>query len=350
MPEALQSTPTEVTTPEVVTETPAPNGAELTAEQIISAALKADADAEAKGAAPAAEAKPTKPKLTDEKPKEPEPSVSARINAAKKAEQRAAKERQEQRAERDANEATKKELETLRAEAEAYRAAKKSPSKALEILGLGPKEFIEGLAQEHQHPEAAAVSAEVAAEREERLKLAKEVADLKAEKEANDAAAKDAASKAELARLDADVVANQRAFVAFVKEKRAEYPHTVEEYTPNEIAYQALQLSNQYAETYKAKFGAYPDNDVIAEQLEVQAKARAAERSSWRGDTSEQSAEQLSKSTSDPNSGHANKASTPRTLTNAHASEKGSGQKPWTQEDADEQSKAMLQAALRATG
>jgi hypothetical protein len=140
---------------------------------------------------------------------------------------------------------------------------------------------------------------------------------------------------------DADYNAATQRFIEHVDATADKYPHLIAEYTPAELASAAKRAAEQHAKPYFAKYGEYPDDDVIAEYLEDQARARAealAERRARVGIT----ASRPSQGTP-ANQGQPAKAITPRTLTNGASSQKATAAKPWTQKDADEESIRLIQ-------
>ncbi len=273
-------------------------------------------------------------------PKDPAAEkVAARLTVALKAEERAARSRAEIAA-------AKAEIETSRAEVaehlkvvEALKAAKTSPSKALELLGMTPKEFLETLATEH---EPAAVAARAV------KGTSDEVAKLQAKIEAMEKAAEDRENASKRQSLDHDYNQATAAFIEHVDASPDKYPHLIAEYTPAELARAAQAAADQHAVAYKNKFGEFPDDSVIADFLEDQARTRAealAERRARVG----QKAPVPSKGETPGDLQVAQPATgpSPRTLTSRAASEKATTAKPWSQEWADEESLRILQAAFK---
>lgn len=274
--------------------------------------------------------------------------VTAKIAAGLRAERRAA----DARRERNAFEASKvqasRELDAQRAAVaadlklvEQLKAAKASPSEALRLLGLDGKTFLTTLANENE-PHAIAARA-VSVEQTEREKLAAEVASLKkslADREAGEVNA----------RITHDGVVAQRAFLDHVATKADEYPNTVEEFTPREIVERGWKLAEQYSKPYFEKYGEYPSDEVIAEQLEKEAAARAQQRtdSAWRervGKTAPKP--KLGTPTGDSRASQPERGPSPRTLSSRQTSERGSAPRPWTQEAADEESMRILNGAIK---
>lgn len=292
------------------------------------------------------------PAPVTEVPKEPEPAkveppkdpaaerVSARLTVALRAEERAARSRAEIAAAKAEVDAQRAEVAEQLKVVESLKAAKLSPSKALEILGMSPKEFLESLATEH---EPAAVAARAV------QGTSAEVAELKAELAAMKKASEAREHASRRHEVESTYNAATQQFLAHVDSATDKYPHLIAEYTPEELASAARAAAEQHAEPYKAKFGEYPDDDVIAEYLEGQAKARAealAERRARVG----QKAPLLSASKTPGDLQVAQPATgpSPRTLTSRAASEKATAAKPWSQEAADEESIRILSAALKA--
>ncbi|AKU97007.1 hypothetical protein AKJ09_03671 [Labilithrix luteola] len=274
-------------------------------------------------------------------PKDPaKERVAARILAARRADMRAAEQRKAIAEERAALEKQKVELKDIAALAEQAKGAKLSPSKLIELAGLDPKSFLESLATEH---EPASVAARVAAAtKSETDLLREELAAMKREREQERA-------QSTRAQLDAQVVQAQQGFIQHIAASAEKYPHLIEEYTPAEIAAEGLRVAEEHAEAYKKKFGTYPDEDVIAEYLEDQAKARAADRAAWHG--------QIGKAAPKPRQGgltgehqmapSESQGRGPRTLTSDVTSTRVAPPKPWSQEFADEESIRILKAATR---
>lgn len=274
--------------------------------------------------------------------------VTAKIAAGLRAEKRAAEARRE-RAEFEQVKA--RELAALEAQkaavaadlrlAEQIKAAKLSPSKALELLGVDGKTFLTNLATEND-PAAIAARA-VSAEQTEREKLAAEVAALNKKLQ-------DREQAEVVSRVTAESVQAQRAFLEHVATKAETYPNTIEEFTPREIVERGWKLAEQHSAAYFKKFGEYPTDDVIAEQLEREATARAAERAdnAWR--------ERIGKSAPKPRQGEPtgdvraaqpDRGPSPRTLSSRTTSQRGSAPRPWSQEAADEESLRILNGAIK---
>jgi hypothetical protein len=276
------------------------------------------------------------PAAAVEKPAEPEKpkaeSVSARIIAARRQEMRAAKERQEIAADRAEVEKAKAEVAEAAQQAAALKAAKLSPSKALELLGMSPKEFLESLAGEHE-PQAVAERAATKTMSEVE-KLRAELAELRGLDEKRQQAAQ---------RQQHDARWNEatREFLGHVETSDA-YPHLIAEFTQSEIAQQAQALALQHGKAYFDQFGEYPSDAVLAEHLELQAKARAeslAERRARVGIN----APRIPSQGTPAIQGQPATATKPRTLTNGASSQKATAPKPWSQKDADEESRRILQ-------
>jgi hypothetical protein len=227
--------------------------------------------------------------------------------------------------------AAKTESAEMAKQAEALKAAKLSPSKALEMLGMTPKEFLESLAGEHEPAAVAARASQGAMSEVEKLR-----AELTEMREAAVKREQDAA------RQQHDQAFNQAtsAFMEHVEAAADRYPHLIAEYTPQELAHHARQAAIKHAAPYFKQFGEYPDNDTIAQYLEDQAAARAAVLAERRARV-RSPASPLSQSNS-AIQGQPLKAATPRTLTNGASSQKAAASKPWTQADADAESKRII--------
>ncbi len=283
-----------------------------------------------------------------EVPKEPDPKVeappvaekvSARLTVALRAEERAARSRAEIAAAKAEVDAQRAEVAEQLKTVEALKAAKLSPSKALELLGMSPKEFLESLATEHE-PSAVAARA-VSATQSETEKLAAEVQALRAEREHERRAI------AQQQMMQSSYQA-QEAFLEHVVSKAVEYPHLTEEFTPEEIQERGWQVATKHAGAYFKKFGEYPDDSVIADFLETEAKARAEKRTAWRQRIGQKAlTPSAGKTPGDLQVAQPATGPSPRTLTSRTASEKATAAKPWSQEWADEESLRILQAALK---
>lgn len=259
----------------------------------------------------------------------PAEKVSARIIASRKAEIRQAEERRAIAAERQAVEADRKASTEAKAQAEAFAAAKMSPSKALELLGMSPKEFLESLATEHE-PEAVTKRA-MAGTQTELQKLAAELASLKAERQAE-------RNARELADVNREVDTHAAAFVEEVADNAAKYPALCETWTPDQFVAEGLKaLDTVVAKDARGlpvtRLQAYmrdsggepPTNEEIADLLEKLAQPAYQKRNAWR--------ERLGKSAPVPSQGvHVTQgqpvmAAKPRTLTNGHSAVNASAPK-----------------------
>lgn len=337
----------DIQTTETAPEAPAPVSFEEAAKSVFG-----------DGATPPAETAPETPaddKTAETEAPPPDPKaerIASRIAAAKRAELKAAQERHEIKAEK---EALAREKAALEAQAARYKLLEEDPVRAFEELKLDPKTFLEKLAGEHkpenvQAKELAALKAEIAAMREERTK------------EIETAKQREARQQSEHAWTEAS-----RGFVEFVQEESEKYPHLVSEFTEGEAVSAAERVLLEVvghdpqgrpvtrADAYLHQFGEYPDNDVIAEHLDLLAKQRAEARqnSAWakRGQAPISGSQPLSNGDPNPKSPPVNRGSSPRTLTSRAASEKATSlSKQWTQEAADEESLRILEAALRKMG
>lgn len=268
------------------------------------------------------------------KPDEAKERVGARIAAAKGAELKAARSREALRTERAQIEAHARQLAAREAK---IRLIEEDPVRFFEETKADPKAFLQKLAGVHDPAKIVekkidAVAAELEQERNERIRLQYEAHRREL----------DTTTRAALAQ------ANQ-AFVSHVTEHAERFPHLVDEFTDAEACNAAYAVLAEIvgrdgagrpvtrADAYRHQFGEYPDDDVVAEYLDQQAKARreARARSPWRTGQGNNGA------TSPP----ANRG--PHTLTSRSASQRGSGPKPWSQEDADEESLRILRAAFK---
>jgi|CXWL01.1.fsa_nt_gi exonuclease VII large subunit len=273
---------------------------------------------------PAEGAEPVASDAEAEDESKPDPQterIAARVLAATKVERRAAKVREEQRAraaDLDAREARIKLIE-------------EDPVRFFEESKVSPKAFLEKLAGE-QSPESL---------------TAKEIASIKRELEAERAARlEDRKLREDLERqtkwqsVEAQSKQAAQQFVEHIAEKADAYPHLTEEFTPDEIVAHGFAVAEKHGEAYRKQYGDYPSDDVIAEYLEEQAKARAEARAAWR--------QRVGKGAS-PSQGTPAKqglqqraATTPRTLTNGGSTQRGAAPKPWSQADADAESLRIM--------
>ncbi len=292
-------------------------------------------------------------------PKDPAAEkVAARLTVALKAEERAARSRAEIAA-------AKAEIETSRAEVaehlkvvEALKAAKTSPSKALELLGMTPKEFLEKLATEH---EPAAVAARAV------KGTSDEVAKLQAKIAAMEKAATDREEASRKRALDTEYDQATAGFLEEVAKEHANYPTLVREYSDAEIARAAQSCLDEVVgkddagkpvtrlEAFVAEHrgrpeGPHPTNKEIAEFLEYRAQERSKNRGAWHqriGLNGAKPSEGAVTSSGDLQVAQPATGPSPRTLTSRAASEKATTAKPWSQEWADEESMRILHAALK---
>jgi len=278
--------------------------------------------------------------------------ASARIIANQRAEMRAAKVRAEIAAERQAIEAQRGEVGELAKLAEAIKAAKGSPSKALELLGMTPKEFLETLATEHE-PEAVAQRA-VAGTLTEVQKLQKRIDDMQAERAAEVHAAR-------MREIAADEHAAGTGFVEFIATNAEKYPNLVEAMTPGEFVQAAFSMLHRplgkdaqgrtvtVLDQYLADHdGEPPSDEEIAETLEQAAAPRVQARSEWRARIGKKAPEaSLAAPSVDVRATQMDRGPSPRTLTSRAASEKAAAAPAWSQEAADEESLRIIRAAFR---
>jgi len=255
---------------------------------------------------------------SDEAKKDPKAErIAARIAATVKTERRVAAEQAKIRAQ--AADVEKRAAELERREAR-LRLIEEDPVKAFEELKLDPKTFLEKLSGTHK-PESIA---------ERRL------AELEKQVVAERTARERLLHQQQLQHVEQTMRQETHAFVQMVASSEA-FPTLVSEFTPEEIAQQANAVAQAHGEAYKREHGEYPSNEVIAQYLEDQAKARAQRRTSWR--------QPAQPSQGKPGSQIAQSVTSkePRTLTNGSASQRASVSKPWSQKDADEESLRLIQ-------
>lgn len=295
---------------------------------------------------------PAKEPVADDQKNE---RVAARIIAAKRAEEKAARERVELKAQKDAQERRTAELD---ARERRIKLIEDDPIKFFEEFKADPKTFLEKLAGEHA-PENV---------------VAKKQAALESELEAlkRQIAERDTAQQRQAAQAQATVEWREAstAFIEHVGEHAEKYPHLIADLTEAEatqLAYSELaavvgETSDgrpvTRAQAYYNEHGFYPDNDVIAEYLDGIAKARAEARtkSAWR-----QRGEAVipaSKAHGDSKPVPPVRGTSPRTLTSRDASQRTSvpsrrNGSVWTHEDqanADETALRLIEEAMNRAG
>lgn len=282
---------------------------------------------------------------TEQTPPDPKAEkVSGRIAAALRAEHRAERERTELRAERERLNAEKAALD---AREKKIRLVEEDPVKFFEEFKADPKAFLEKLSGEYK-PENVATK--------ELSALKDEVKQLRDDRAQRDAAQRDAEARAQ---ADASWRDASAAFVAHVSEQAERYPSLTQEFTDAEATELAFKVLSEpvgrtqdgkpitRTQAYHAQFGVWPDHDVIAEHLDkiAQQRIEARAKSPWRKPGAS-AASGSQPSLGDPNPATPVKVASPRTLTSREASQRAAAPKPWTQEQADADSLAILQAAL----
>lgn len=280
-----------------------------------------------------------------ESPKDPKDErVGSRIAAAKKAEQRAERERIEIRQQKEAQERRQTELD---AREKTLRLIEEDPVRFFEVAKVDPKKFLDKLAGDYK-PENL---------------TNKELADLRAEvtQLREQATQRDQATQQAQARAQADGAWKEASasFVAHVGEQAEKYPHLTEEFTEDQATEKAYEVLTETvgrdaqgrpisrAEAYRRQYGEYPDHDVVAEYLDALAKQSIESRSksAWRkrGDGAAPAGQAHGETKPVPPV----KGTSPRTLTSRDASQRSAAPKPWSQEAADEESIRILEAAFR---
>lgn len=338
-----------MTTQQTTPEAPAAP-AEPTLEELAATLYKPDAT-EAPAEA-AVEGEPTKDDKAEPKPDPKAERVAARITSAKRAELRAAQEREQLRAKEA--EIAKREAE-LKEREELARLIEEDPVKYFELKKLGPDAI-----RTHLEKIAGTFKPEAVAER----RLTKLEAELEAAKKAQEEKEKAARQSTSAEEQKRAIEAASDRFVAVVAKNAEKFPNLTKEWDEKEAVAEAFSALNEVvgrdregksitrAEAYKAQFGDYPDDETVAEFLDMRAKAKAEarekEKSGWR--RKEKSADR------DPSDGDDDgetkvaqpvRGSNPRTLANRASSERASTPKQWTQEHADEASLRILESALR---
>lgn len=282
----------------------------------------------------------------EEKP-EPQKSVGARILAAKRAEMRAERERQEVHALREQLARQKAEQESKEA---TLRLIEEDPSKYFELRNLGPEAI-----REHLERLAGTYKPESVANREMQ-KLKEELAALKQSLSTREM---ELQTQQQKAAAQASWQQASAEFIEHVSKNVDTYPHLTQEFSDQEVPSVALQALKEVVgysngrpitrnEAYYLEHGEYPDNEVIAEYLDELAKQRieARSKSVWRrrDDASQAGKGRLGEATS----ARANGTEKPRTLSSRDTSQRSAAPKKWTQEDADAESLRILETALRA--
>lgn len=317
--------------------------AEIPLEQVVDAVFGKDSPAEA----PAGAGAPVSPPPAGTPAADPaKDRVSAKIAAGLRAEKRAAEARRERAELETAKQRQAAEMEQLKAQiaeqvktAEAFKAAKLSPSKALELLGTDGKTFLEGLVKENDPANVAARAVEGTNTEMEKLR-----AELKALTDA--AKARDEAEK-QRAHAEKYNAATQQ-FLEKVDAAPDKYPHLIAEYTAPELAAAARAAAAQHSKPYFDKYGEYPSDEMIAEYLEDQARARVealAERRARVGQKAPPPSKGIS--SGDERAAQPDRGPSPRTLSSRQTSQRGSSPRPWSQEAADEESLRILSGAIK---
>lgn len=334
--------------------TPEPHPAEATAAVVEAKTLDARSEAIKLIEARASEAEPADENASapdastaDSVPEAPKPAeesedprVAKRIAAALKAERRAEQRREEQAAKEAKLVERERELDArlkeLEARAETFRLLETDPVQAFDKLKLDPKTFLERLAGEHDPSKV--IERQIASEREARLALEKR---LEEERAARQQSEREAMRAQQEAHVRVAVQTASAAFIGMLEQNAEKYPYLADEYTPEEITDRALAVASQHGEAYKREFGEYPDDEVIADYLEAEARKRAEARSAWRS--------RLMK-TPEPGKGTASaSALKPRTLTNGAASTKATAPKPWSEKDARDEAMKIIRQMHAST-
>ena len=278
--------------------------------------------------------------------------VSPRLEVARRAELRAAEARAEIAKARAEVDAARAEVAEKAKAVDAFMAAKLSPSKALELLGMGPKEFLETLATEH---EPAAVAARAVAGN------TSEVAKLQARIDALESAAKakEEAAKAREADSYYDQATNE--FVEFVGKSHEKYPALVAEFSDAEIALAGRNLLNEVVgkddnDKPVTRLQAYmddndgvpPSDEEVAELLEKRAAKRAENRGAWHQRIGLGARPSKGISSGDQQVTQPEKGPSPRTLTSRAAGERATVAAPPTDEEIDAECIRMLQRGMSA--
>ncbi len=282
--------------------------------------------------------------------------ASARILANQRAEMRAAKVRAEIAAEKAAVEAQRAEVGELAKLAEAMKAAKTSPSRALELLGMSPKEFLETLATED---EPAAIA------KRELSGTLTEVQKLQARIDAMEKADADRRHQAAMREADQEAQVAGSGFLEYVASNVDKYPNLVEVMGPAEIVNAGFAMMDEpvevedprtgkivsvrRVEAFVAEHGRPPTDDEIAEALAERATPRAKARSEWRARIGKNApAASTATPSVDVRATQMDRGPSPRTLTSRAASEKAAAAPAWSQEAADEESLRIIRAAFSA--
>jgi hypothetical protein len=327
MTDAAQTTTTTETgpfTPEIVADVFGPEAAEAQAEAL-------------KGAPPAPESEPK------EKP------VSDRIAAALKAEKRAADLRAE-------NERKQKDLDAreaaMKPTAEEIALFQEDPAAFIAKKGWTEKQvasFLDKLAGTYK-PEAVA---------DKKLTtLEQELAEVKAKLAAKEKAEEDARKSVQQRQIEAEA---GKSFVEHIVSDVAKYPHLTEVYAnDDEVIAAGFAVLTQIigndadgkpvtrVQAFMSQHGRGPTDQELAEHLDSVAKAKieARTKASWRkGNAANQAGQAASgESKVPPVNG-----TSPRTLSRADTSTRAAAPRKteWSQEQADEQSLAILQKAMK---
>lgn len=202
-----------------------------------------------------------------EPPKTPEQErVGLRIAAARKAELRAKELRDQVAAEKRQLDAQRAEMEALKAKYERLKSG--DPLEVLDALGADKLDFVKRVAQAPEVVDP--VQAHVARLEAQLQAQAEALAAERAEREA-------VIIQQRQQQYQVGITEAQKAFVESVTANESAYPNLVAEFTPAEIARQAVEAFQAHNAEWLRRFGKPLEDSDVAAYLEELAAARAAE-------------------------------------------------------------------------
>lgn len=278
--------------------------------------------------AAAEDAPPTTATDGQEPATEPGPNdkVAQRIAAAKRREERAARERASLHAERAQIESARAEIGRHQA---ALRLLTERPLEGMKALAIDPKTFLEKIIQDGEvtwQSEAQQLRSELKRLEEER---GRERAELEAQ------------------RIEATQAQAKAAFASMVSTNADKYPYLMAEFDDDEIVDRAWRVASLHGPDYRARTGEDLSDEEIASFLEDQAKARHEKLQGRRARVNGGTRESGSAPTSPNAPGHVSRPATARTISGRMTGQAQQSARPWTQDDADTESLRILAKAWR---
>lgn len=346
-----ETTPTPTTAPDAAPENPALDDA-------IRKVFGDDA-AEAVGIKPLVKQEADQPAEETEKLKHSKRIIAAQQAALRDAKRRREreeadkKERAELAAERQRIEAEREAVKELAALAEKAKLAKTSPSKLLELSGMTPKDFLQSLATENEPEHVARRVAEET--KSETQQLREKLERLEKERQLE-------AERAKQAEIQREFVNEQRGFVEMVSTRAEEFPHMqtlterrilglVDETLARVVGRDEHGRPITELEAFIAESGEPPTNEQIAAYIEQQLAAEADETLSARRARYGMNAPKPSGTTGESKpTPQDSRGLSPRTLPARAASSRAAPKRELTQAEMDEESLAIMRAALTRAG